>query len=389
MRILYINHTILKSGAAISLGTLVKNLGQRVSPCFLLRKGSQVDEILGVTDTAPCHHARWVAQYLTTMYGKRLPFSRFCWQLIKSPLAIVRAGLLARRWNCDVVHVNETTLPADAAGAALAGLPVFVHARTALNSRPFERWVLEKLAGFRRLRFVAIDDEVKDSLPPRCREKCAVVHNPIQLGPLPSPTEVAGKRASWGLLPDHVVVGQLASLHTAKGIWDILEIAAELCPRHPSLRFVLVGDTSPEAGEGNEFKKSIRARGLDGKVFLPGYDRDLAAAYAALDVALCLFGAGLGGVGRGAYEAAISGRALVATLPDARNSKTLTHERHGLPYEPRDLQGVRDGIEKLILNPEMRTALGHTAREEIGARHDPANVTEKMLALYREALTAA
>lgn len=386
MRILYINHTALKSGAAISLGTLVKNLPAEVIPCFLLRKGSQVDEILGATGDVPRYHARWIAQYLTTLYGKPLPFPQFFWQLVKTPLALTRAGVLARKWNCDIVHVSETMLPADAAGAALAGLPVFVHARTALNDKPFERGVLENLARFRRLRFIAIDDEVKDSLPPRSREKCTVVHNPIHLGPPPSAAAIAEKRASWGIGPEHTVVGQLASLHSAKGIWDILDIATRLCARHPSLRFVLVGDKDPHMGEGPALEAAISARGLQAQVLLPGYDRDLSTIYGALDIALCLFGAGLGGVGRSAYEAAIAGRALVATLPGARTSKTLTHERHGLLYEPDDLDGVRDGIEKLILNPGLRTSLGTTAKEEIGARHDPSNVAAKMLALYREAV---
>ena len=389
MRVLYVNHTILKSGAAISLGTLVENLVPDVSPCFLLRKGSRVDEVLGVTREAPRHYARLVAQYLTTMYGEGLPFPQFLWQLAKSPLAAVRSGWLARKWKCDVVHVNETTLPADAAGAALAGFPVFVHARTALNNRPFEREVLERLAKFRRIQFVAIDDEVRDSLPADCRKKCVVVHNPIHLGPAPSLEAMAQKRADWGLRPGDVVVGQLASLHAAKGIWDILDMAAELCPRHPALRFVLVGDTAPEAGEGPALKDAIEARGLAGKVILPGYDRDLSAAYGALDVALCLFGAGLGGVGRAAYESALAGRALVATLPGARTSKTLTHRRHGLLYEPDDLAGAREGIEELILDPSLRTTLGDTAKTEIGARHDPARAAGKILALYREAVAGA
>jgi len=385
LRVLYINHTILKSGAAISLGTLLKALADKVVPCFLLRKGSQVDQILGVSDQTPRHYARWVAQCLTTMYGAALPLPQFCWQLVKTPLAATRAGWLAHHWNCDVVHVNETTLPFDAAGAAMAGLPVFVHARTALNQRPFERSVLDALARFPKVHFVAIDDEVKDSLPARCRSKCTVVHNPIHLGPSPSPDAIEKKRAEWGLGPEHLIVGQLASLHAAKGIWDIIDLAVTLCPNHSNLRFVLVGDTSPDAGEGEALKEAITARGLSGKVILPGYDRDLATAYGALDIALCLFGAGLGGLGRAAYEAALAGRALIATLPGARTSKTLVHGRHGLLFEPDDLGGVRDGILSLLLDPVQRAELGTTAKSEIGARHVPTATAEQMLKLYRQA----
>ena len=43
---------------------------------------------------------------------------------------------------------------------------------------------------------------------------------------------------------------------------------------------------------------------------------DRATVHPSLDIALYLFGGGLGGVGHGAYEAAISGKLLVATFPD-------------------------------------------------------------------------
>lgn len=184
------------------------------------------------------------------------------------------------------------------------------------------------------------------------------------------------------------MVGQVASLHDQKGIWDILEIAASLCPSHPRLRFVLVGDSSPGAGRGPQLRESIIRRGLEDRVILAGYQRDLSTIYGALDVALCLFGAGLGGVGRAAYEACICGRPLVATLPGARTSQTLTHERHGLLYEPSDLAGVQEGIQQLITHPELRQTLGDTAQTEIGSRHHPDTVAQKMLSVYREALAA-
>jgi len=386
MRVLYINHTILKSGAAISLGTLITSLNTAVTPCFLLRKGSTVDEILGATGSRLKFHARWVAFYQTTIYGK--PASLFCFfsQIAKTPLAIGRAALISRKWRCDVVHINETTLPADAIGAALAGRPVIIHARTALNRNHFERGLLSFLTTFSKIGFVAIDDEVKATLPSRCRAKCTVIHNPVQLGPPPTSESIASKRKSWGLNAEHVIVGQLGSLHREKGVWDILAIARLLCPVHPNLRFVLVGDTSPQAGEGPALKKFIESQPLFGKVILPGYDTDLAATYGSIDVALCLFGAGLGGVGRAAYEAAIAGRPLVATLPGARTSKTLIHEKHGLLFDPSDLAGVREAIERLVVSPSLRDQLGHSAQSEIGKRHDPAIVAEKMLALYKETL---
>lgn len=385
MRVLFINHTIKKSGAGISLGTLVKNLPDAVEPHFLLRKGSEVDEILGV-GSRPVVHERFISQTMTTMYGQGLPFPQFAWQLVKAPYSAARVRGLCRRWGIDLVHINETTLLADAWGAAWAGVPVFIHARTACQLRPFERWFLEVTGRLKSARFLAIDDEVRDSLPSVCREKCEVVHNPISLGPAPKPSEVEALRAAWGVRSGEVVVGQAASLHPEKGIWDILHLAEATRETLPDVRFVLVGDTAAAVGCGPQLAEAIRSRSLAGRVVLAGYESRLALVYAAFDVALCLFGGGLGGVGRAAYEAGLSGKPLVATLPDPAASKTLQDGVSGLLFTQEDAPGIRAAVERLAGDPALRASLGAAAKSALAERHDPAHVAARVVSLYRGVL---
>ena len=383
MNILYVNHTIRRSGAAISLGTLIRHLSKAIHPHYLLRKGSEVDEVLAV-GSRPAVHARFLSQFMTTLYGQGLPRHQFLWQLVKVPWVILRILRLCRRWAIDLVHVNETTLLADVLGAHLAGRPVLVHARTACLLRPFERFCLEWIGALSRVRFVAIDEEVRQSLPPICRAKCSVVHNPISLGPEPGPETLATLRRDWGVPEGALIIGQAASLHSVKGIWQVLELAERLCPRHPNLCFVLAGDTGADAGQGPEVRKSIERRGLQGRVLLPGYQSDLAATYGGFDIALCLFGGGLGGVGRAAYEAALSGTPLLATLPDPGGSQTLQHGVSGLLHTQEDLDGMEVSLDRLIGDASLRDSLGASAHEAIAARHDPGTVAQKIETLYRE-----
>ena len=189
-------------------------------------------------------------------------------------------------------------------------------------------------------------------------------------------------RAAWGCGPEHVVVGQVASLHRQKGIWLILDLAEKLCAESPQLRIVLVGDVSPEAGEGPKLRAAIAQRGLTGRVILPGYDTRLAAVYASLEVALCLFGGELGGVGRAAYEAAVSGRPLVATVPDPARSETLENGVSGLLFTHADEAGIADALRRLIASPALRASLGASAQASIGRRHAPAAVAESVTRLY-------
>src|SRR5260370_7948699 len=101
------------------------------------------------------------------------------------------------------------------------------------------------------------------------------------------------------------------------------------CPR---VRFVLVGDDSGEAGEGPQLRQAIRAKGLERRVILAGYRRDLSAVYGAFDISLFLFGKGLKRVGGTAFEAALAGRPGVVTPPGARRSpSTRTAHTATLP----------------------------------------------------------
>lgn len=385
MRVLFINHTAKKSGAGISLGTLVRNFSAAVQPHFLLRRGSEVDEILGVGDH-PAMHVRFISQTMTTMYGQGLPFWQFAWQLVKAPYSAARVWALCRRWKIEVVHINETTLLADAWGAAWAGVPVFIHARTACLLRPFERHFLEATGRLSAVRFLAIDGEVRESLPAVCRKTCEVVHNPITLGPPPESSEVEALRSAWGVKVGGVVVGQAASLHPEKGVWEILDLAAATRGSLPDAKFVLVGDPSAPMGIGPQLAEAIRSRALGDRVVLAGYESRLALVYGAFDIALCLFGGGLGGVGRAAYEAGLSGKPLVATLPDPARSTTLEDGVSGLLFTPDDHQGIRAAIERLVADAGRRKSLGEAARAALSRRHDPREVAARVEAIYQDSL---
>ena len=381
MRVLYVNHTTQKSGAGISLSTLLRHLPVDIEKFFLVPAQSQIDAPLGARPERTCRE-RHLCQFMTTLYTPPYPPSLLAWHLAKIPRAIWRIHELIRRWEIDLVHVNETTLIAYALAARLAGVPTVLHARTAIAPRPFEQSLLARFGRMRHARIACIDSEVRDSLPPPCRRIAEVIYNPIDLGPAPLPAEINAMRASWGFGPEHLVVGQVASLHRQKGIWLILDLAEKLCAEFPQLRIVLVGDTAPEAGEGPKLGAAIAGRGLAGRVVLPGYDTRLAAVYGSLDVALCLFGGELGGVGRAAYEAAVSGKPLVATVPDPNRSETIENGVSGLLFTHTDPAGIADALRRLISDASLRASLGASAQASIGHRHAPAVVAARVRKVY-------
>ena len=381
MRVLFVNHTVGKSGAGISLSTLLHHLPDDIEQFFLLPKNSAIDAMLGAKAERTFREG-FLCQFMTTLYVPQFSPALFLWHLAKAPVAFARIFWLVRRWKIDLVHANESSLLAYAFAARLAGVPAVLHARTAIAPRPIERFLLGSLGRLFRVRFACIDPEVRDSLPEPARRAAEVIYNPIDLGPAPTAAEIAAQRDAWGCNTKHVIVGQLASLHPQKGIWLILDLAEKLCAEFPMLRLVLAGDDSPDAGEGPQLRAAIEQRGLAGRVLLPGYATQLATVYAALDVALCLFGGELGGVGRAAYEAAVAGKPLVATVPDPTRTENLEHGVSGLLFTHDDRDGIADALRRLIADPVLRASLGASARASIGHRHAPATVAKSAADLY-------
>jgi glycosyltransferase involved in cell wall biosynthesis len=384
MKTLYANHTNIVSGATISLAGLLSNLPPNIERYFCLHRKSQLAERFGAT-RENTYRDPLLAMADTTTYGAGMPWHLQAFHAAKGPFALATLSHLKRKWQPDVVHLNETVLVPYALAAARLGLPLVIHARTVVRPESKGMRLLEKLALRTNVHFVCIDEQTQRSLPEHCRSCSTVVYNPVCMRAVAN-EEVIAKRCKWGLPPDAVVVGQAASLHTEKGIWRILDLAREICPANSHLHFVLCGDTSPTRGKGPALLAAIQEAGLANRVHLVGYEEDVALAYASFDIALCLFGEFLGAVGRAGYEAPLSGKPLVATIPNPQQSDAVISGKTGLAFEPHDYRGVSNAIVSLSKSADQRESLGLSAKSYIGDRHDPKKHAENIVKIYRTIL---
>lgn len=387
MKTLYANHTNIVSGATISLAGLLSNLAPNVERYFCLHRKSQLAERFGAT-RENTYRDPLLAMEATTTYGAGMPWHLRAFHAVKAPWALATLAHLKRKWQPDVVHLNETVLVPYALAATRLGLPLVIHARTVVRPESKGMRLLDRMASHNKVRFVSIDEQTQRSLPPHCRSRSVVVYNPVIMRQV-ADEEAVAQRRKWKLPKDAVVVGQAASLHTEKGIWRILDLAREICPRNDRLHFVLCGDTSALSGEGPALHSAIQAAGLAHRVHLVGYEEDIALAYAGFDIALCLFGEFLGAVGRAGYEAPLAGKPLVATIPDPHLAEAVVHGKTGLAFEPHDLAGVAHAILDLATHEDRRMELGREAKKVIGARHDPAAHARTIVGIYRDLLTSS
>ena len=382
MKLLYINHTNTISGAGISLSTLLRYLPAEIKKYFCLHRKSRLAQLLGATPQRT-YREPFFSQMHTTLYGGGMGVFLTVFHYCKATLTLPTLAFLKHKWKPDVIHLNETVLASYAVSASLLGIPLVVHARTVVSPESLGMRLLSWVAKNGRCKFVSIDHETHDSLPIACQKVGTVIHNPVEMR-VAAKEEILEKRAQWKVPEDAILVGQLASLHKEKGIWRILEIAKQICPQNAKIHFIMAGDPDPAISEGPAFAAAIRDAGLADRIHLVGYERNLPAAYGALDIVLCLFGEYLHGVGRTAYEAPLAGKPLIATLPSPESSQTLINKVTGLGFECLDFQGVANAILELANSPEKRASLGGSARVAISDRHDPFRCAQQVIEIYKE-----
>ena len=93
---------------------------------------------------------------------------------------------------------------------------------------------------------------------------------------------VSGKpvREELGLAADGLVVGLVANVRGSKGHAVFLEAARDVLRAHPDARFLIVGD-----GVGfDDVRRRVREMGLEPRVIMTGFRRDIPEVMAALNV---------------------------------------------------------------------------------------------------------
>jgi len=169
-------------------------------------------------------------------------------------------------------------------------------------------------------------------------------------------------------------------LEPRKGAMYLLEAYAKLKPRYPNTRLI-VCNWGPQLGKMRRF---IHSTGLQ-DVFFAGRvdDIDKARFYKTADI-FCAPSTGQESFGIVLLEAMAAGCAVVAS--DIHGYKRVIQRNvSGLLVEPRDADALADALERLILDADLRRALG-----EAGARRAPdfdwTHVTRELVNAYQDVI---
>lgn len=348
MRILYVSHTALVSGAERSLLELLAALGPTgIEPVLASPQGPLAvrARALGV------HHVpiRGLSATLK-LHPARTPVA-----LGEMALAAQDVRRAVRQVGADIVHANSARAGLIVAGA---GCPTVVHLRDTLPEGRVGaaiRTVLE-----RQTSIIAISHHVAEPLS--AEANVTVLHNPVDLERFdPATVDRATARRALGIRGAAPALGVVAQITPWKGQDTAIEALALLRRTHPDATLLLAGEAKFVARrttfDNLAFERRLHALAGPGVRFL-GETEAVPELLAALD--LLLVPSWCEPFGRSIIEAMAMGTPVLAT-DQGGPPEIIVDGANGRLVPPRDPHALAAQASALLRDPDERRVLGQAA----------------------------
>ncbi len=300
---------------------------------------------------------------------------------------------LLRELAPDVVHTHSSKAGIlGRAAAARAGVPLVVHTIHGPPFHRYERWWRNRLyiAAERRAArhtdaFISVADAMTDQfvaagIAPR--QKFTTIQSGMETEAFLHPPRTRGDvRRELGYGDSDVVVGKIARLFELKGHDDVIAAAAQLVPRLPQLRFLLVGDGLRR----EELQSRIAAAGLTEHFRFTGLvppDRVPELLHAMDIVVHCSLREGLARV---LPQALIAGRPVISYDVDGAREVVLPG-RTGFLLPVGSVDRLAESIEQLARDAALRARMGAAGRALFAGPFRHEHMTERIRALYETLL---
>jgi glycosyltransferase involved in cell wall biosynthesis len=181
------------------------------------------------------------------------------------------------------------------------------------------------------------------------------------------------------LRSEHVVITVAANMRPAKRQELAILAMPELLRAAPDARLVLAGD----GPDRQRLWAMVKAQGLEDAVTILHGDNDVAAIYAASDIALLpSISEGLPG---GGVEALACGLPLVAT-PNGGTPEVYEDGVSGVSVHDQTSRGLANALLPLARDQALREAMGRAARARAEALFPISRAARETLAVYDELL---
>ena len=216
------------------------------------------------------------------------------------------------------------------------------------------------------------------------RNQYVVIHSGIKVadfqGPAADPAragagEASRVRAELGMPPAAPLVGMIGPFKPQKDPCGFITVAATVAAAVPDARFVLIGDGVLRP----DVEAAVRRLGLQNRVALPGWRRDIPAVLHALDILVMT--SLWEGLPRVFLEAMAVGRPIVATDVDGAQD-AVVEGKTGYLVPPRAYDLLAERVMHLLRHPDEARRMGARGRERVSPRFEIDVMVQRLDELY-------
>ncbi len=339
--ILYLNHVSYLGGAEIALLNLLEHLNcGRYTPVVLAPAGELAEAVRRLD-------VRWVQipvldglnRYTLPRFLSRLPLLTAC----------------VRRERPTLLHAN-TNFTAEYAGVLARGLklPTVGHIRDIEPFGRLGRWTIRQ-----NTCLIAISGAVQrflldEQAPAR---QIVRVYDGVDLRHY-QPNEAPTGRQT------NVVIGIVGQIGRRKGHLVLFEAFRNLTTAYPALRLWVVGQEPAHSHEHytEELRRYVDTYHLEDRITFWGFHADIPALLAQLD--LVVLPSLQEPFGKIVIEAMAMGKPVVASSVGGV-PEIVEHGKTGLLIPPDNTDALRQALEQLVLNPDMRCKMGQVGQKRV------------------------
>ena len=211
-------------------------------------------------------------------------------------------------------------------------------------------------------------------------EQYVTVYSGMETQPfLDPPVPRDAMRKKLGLGDDHVAVGTIARLFHLKGHDDLLDLAPELCRKHPNLRFLWVGDGLLR----ETFERRIAEMNLPDRFILTGLvpPTEIPQLTGAMDV--LVHPSRREGLARAIVQGQLAGAPAIAYDIDG-NREGLIDGKTGYIIPPFDANMLAGRVSELVEDAAKRRAMGAAGRTFAMAQFDAKVMVDALERVYAD-----
>jgi glycosyltransferase involved in cell wall biosynthesis len=284
----------------------------------------------------------------------------------------------------DLVHLNNGYIHSHEwmLACRLSGIPVIAHDRgsrppTSRQSKLFSRLLDATIS----VSDAFLQNVLSENLKPRhaCR-----VYNGLDtsmLDEFKSPQDRRRLRGELGVGEDEILIGTVGNIDYFKGQIVFVKAMREVLRSHGNVRSIIVGKTALLAEEyEEEIRRYIAENGLDDRIALLGFRKDVPALLNAMDI---FVHASIGpeAFGRVILEAMAMAKPIIGTDGGGTPEQVIDHET-GLLVPMNDVPAMAAALDELVSDMDAARRMGAGALRRLEENFTIAKMVEGVEEIY-------